>query len=199
MRSSLLYQQAMIPFAEIYITNRHLCQGDLVERIALLTAHSPKYIILREKDLLASEYGMLAERAIAACAPSGVTCVLHTFVAVAKELNHPIIHLPMNILRELPEVERKWFKVLGASCHSVEEALEAQRLGCTYITAGHIFPTECKADVPARGLQFLREICQAVSIPVYALGGITDDNRMACLTAGAAGTAVMSSAMREEG
>ena len=185
----------MIPFSEIYITNRHLCQGDLVERIALLTAHSPKYIILREKDLPESEYRMLAERAIAACASSGVTCVLHTFVNVARRLNHPAIHLPMTVLRTLSEEDHRWFQVLGASCHSVEEALEAQRLGCTYITAGHIFPTECKADVPARGLQFLREICQAVSIPVYGLGGITDDNRMACLTAGATGTAVMSSAM----
>ena len=186
-------------FSEIYITNRHLCQGDLVERIALQAMRKPQYIILREKDLCKNEYLSLAKRSIAACAPSGVTCVLHTFVAVAKELNHPIIHLPMNILRELPEAERNWFQVLGVSCHSVEEALEAQRLGATYITAGHVFPTECKPGVPARGLQFLREICQAVSIPVYALGGITPENRRACLTAGAAGTAVMSSAMRADG
>ena len=185
-------------FSEILITNRHLCQGDLVERIALLAVRKPKYIILREKDLCEDEYLPLTKRSIAACAPSGVTCVLHTFVAVAKELNHPIIHLPMYILRELPEAERKWFNILGVSCHSVEEALEAQHLGATYITAGHVFPTECKADVPARGLQFLREICQAVAIPVYALGGITPENRMACLKAGAAGTAVMSSAMRSE-
>ena len=165
---------------------------------AIPVHETPKYIILREKDLLESEYGMLAERAIAACASSGVTCVLHTFVNVARRLNHPAIHLPMAVLRTLSEEDRRWFHVLGASCHSVEEALEAQRLGCTYITAGHIFPTECKADVPARGLQFLREVCQAVSIPVYALGGITPENRMACLKTGAAGTAVMSSAMRSE-
>ena len=187
-----------IPFSEIYITNRHLCQGDLVEHIAVLAKRSPKYIILREKDLCEDEYLSLAKRSIAACAPSEVTCVLHTFVNVAKELNHPAIHLPMNVLRDLPEAERQWFKVLGASCHSVEEALEAQRLGCTYITAGHVFPTECKPGVPARGLQFLREICQTVSIPVYALGGITPENRTQCLEAGAAGTAVMSSAMRSE-
>lgn len=185
----------MIPFSEIYITNRHLCQGDLVERIALLAAHHPQYIILREKDLSENEYKMLAARAIAACAPSGVTCVLHTFVNVARRVNHPAIHLPMTVLRTLSDADRRWFQVLGASCHSVEEALEAQRLGATYITAGHVFPTECKADVPARGLQFLHEVCQAVAIPVYALGGITPENRMACLTAGATGTAVMSSAM----
>ena len=184
-----------VPFAEIYMTNRRLCAGDLVERIAVLAALRPSYIILREKDLNSEEYGDLARRAIAACAPFGVTCVLHSFVAVAKALKHPAIHLPMAALRGLPAVERQWFRVLGASCHSVEEAQEAQALGCTYVTASHIFPTECKAGVPARGLDFLREVSLAVALPVYALGGVTPENRPACLAAGASGTAIMSAAM----
>jgi len=186
-----------VPFAEIYMTNRRLCAGDLVERIAVLAALRPSYIILREKDLNSEEYGDLARRAIAACAPFGVTCVLHSFVAVSKALKHPAIHLPMAALRGLPAAERQWFRVLGASCHSVAEAREAQSLGCVYITASHIFPTECKAGVPARGLEFLQAVCEVVTLPVYALGGVTPANRAECLAAGAAGTAVMSAAMRD--
>ena len=186
-----------IPFAEIYITNRRLCAGSLVERVAMLATRKPQYIILREKDLSADDYQALAQRAIAGCEPCGVTCVLHSFVEVAKALKHPAIHLPIAALRGLPAAERQWFRVLGASCHSVAEAREAQSLGCTYITASHIFPTECKAGVPARGLDFLREVSLAVTIPVYALGGITPENRRACLAVGAAGTAIMSAAMRD--
>ena len=180
---------------ELYITNRHLCQGDFLKRIAWLASLKPHGIILREKDLPENEYMALAKSAIAVCAAESVPCILHTFVDVALRLQHPLIHLPMPELRELPSGERRFFTTLGASCHSVEDALEAERLGCTYITAGHIFPTKCKADIPPRGIDFLREVCDSVSIPVYALGGINEENRPLALAAHAAGTAVMSLGM----
>ncbi len=87
------------------------------------------------------------------------------------------------------------FRILGASCHSVEDALEAQSLGCTYITAGHIFATDCKRGAPPRGLSFLREVCESVSIPVYAIGGINGENYPSVLEAGAAGACIMSGLM----
>ncbi len=87
------------------------------------------------------------------------------------------------------------FRIIGASCHSVGDALEAQALGCTYITAGHIFATDCKKGVPPRGLAFLREVCDSVSIPVYAIGGINGENYPQVLQAGAAGACIMSGLM----
>ncbi len=87
------------------------------------------------------------------------------------------------------------FRIIGASCHSVEDALEAQALGCTYITAGHIFATDCKKGVPPRGLAFLREVCRSVSIPVYAIGGINEKNYLQVLQTGAAGACIMSGLM----
>ena len=53
-----------------------------------------------------------------------------------------------------------------------KKAIEAQKLGATYISAGHIFATDCKKDLPPRGLEFLKEVCNSVTIPVYAIGGI---------------------------
>ena len=81
---------------------------------------------------------------------------------------------------------------------SVEEAKEAQKLGATYLTAGHIYTTDCKKGLPPRGLDFLREICNAVTIPVYAIGGIhagTGQIRevMEC---GASGACIMSEMMK---
>ena len=62
--------------------------------------------------------------------------------------------------------------IIGTSVHSVEEAIEAQNLGATYISAGHIFATDCKKGVPPRGLDFLKKVCQTATIPVYSIVGI---------------------------
>ena len=86
----------------------------------------------------------------------------------------------------------------GEAFKPAEEAQEAERLGCTYITAGHIFATDCKKGVPPRGLEFLRAVCAAVSVPVYASGGISDENIAAVRACGAAGACVMSGAMQCE-
>lgn len=51
--------------------------------------------------------------------------------------------------------------------------MEAQALGATYLLAGHIFDTSCKPGLPGRGLDFLAQVCAAVPLPVYAIGGIT--------------------------
>ena len=78
------------------------------------------------------------------------------------------------------------------------DALEAQALGCTYITAGHVFETDCKKGLPGRGLEFLRSVCAAVDIPVYGIGGIDADNIALVRNAGANGACLMSSMMVTE-
>ena len=104
----------------------------------------------------------------------------------------------VHLLRELSQEQKAHFEVLGASCHSVEDALEAQSLGCTYITAGHVFETDCKKGLPGRGLDFLRNVCAAVDIPVYGIGGIDADNIVLVREAGASGACLMSSLMVTE-
>lgn len=155
----------------------------------------PDAMILREKDLSEAEYRELAKQVIAICREEQVLCVLHSFIDTARKLGHPAIHLPMKLLRGLSGKERQEFPVLGASCHSLEEALEAQELGCTYLTAGHIFQTDCKKGMPGRGIGFLREICEHVEIPVYAIGGIDDGKIGMIREAKASGVCLMSSLM----
>ena len=81
--------------------------------------------------------------------------------------------------------------------HSVEEAVEAQNLGASYITAGHIYATDCKKGLAPRGLEFLKEVCDSVTIPVYAIGGIDVDGtrRDEVKMCGAAGSCIMSGMM----
>ena len=123
-------------------------------------------------------------------------CILHSFPETAADLKAEAVHLPLPVLRQLPEEQKNRFRILGASCHSVEEAQEAQRLGCTYLIAGHIFATDCKKGVPPRGLDFLQQVCRAVSLPVYAIGGISSQNVASVLEAGAQGGCVMSGLMK---
>lgn len=178
----------------ICITNRKLCGGDFTERIERVASAHPAAIILREKDISPSEYAALAEKVLKICSRYGTPCVLHGFIEEAEELGAKAIHLPLEKLKNNADLVQK-FEIVGCSCHSVEDALEAERLGCKYVIAGHIFPTECKKGVPARGLEFLRGVCSAVNIPVFAIGGINADNAARAIAAGAAGVCSMSGFM----
>ncbi len=177
------------------VTNRMLCKKDFLLRIEEIASAHPAGLILREKDLAEDEYKELAGAVMEICERRGTSCILHGFANAAKELGGTALHLPLNILRTLSDENKAIFTTLGASCHSAEDAIEAERLGCTYITAGHVFETDCKRGLPGRGIDFLKKVCQSVSIPVYAIGGIGANNITDVRNAGAAGACVMSGAM----
>lgn len=180
------------------VTNRSLCSGNFLQHLEEIAAAKPAGIVLREKDLSETEYKELARQVLMICRKHQVPCILHSFVGAAMELGWDAIHLPLPILRAMDDNQKASFRTIGASCHSVEEALEAQELGCTYLTAGHIFETDCKKGLPGRGLDFLNRVCQQVSIPVYAIGGISAGNLGAVRRAGAQGACMMSSLMQCE-
>ena len=180
----------------ICVTNRSLCGGDFLAQTEKVAAARPKAMILREKDLSPEEYTELAGRVLEICSRYGTKCILHNFTESALELGAEAIHLPLYKLLELPDSIRQRFSIIGASCHSVSDAVTAQNAGAAYITAGHVFATDCKKGLPPRGLDFLREVCSSVSIPVYAIGGITPDKMDIVRAAGAAGGCIMSGLMK---
>ena len=176
------------------VTNRHLCTGDFLDQVKRIAAAHPCGLVLREKDLDEDAYQALAADVLRICDTHAVPCMLHRFDRVARVLGCARIHLPLPYLIEHPQAVQG-FAVVGVSVHSVDEAKEAVRLGATYLTAGHVFLTDCKKGVPARGLDFLRAVCEAVPVPVYAIGGITPQNAADCFSVGASGVAVMSGVM----
>lgn len=180
----------------ICITNRKLCSNNFLDQIEMIASAHPKAIVLREKDLSEKEYEQLARQVMQICQKHGTQCILHSFSNVAIALGAVAVHMPLPLLQKMTPQEKSHFQIIGASCHSLEEAKEAQDLGCTYITAGHIFLTDCKKGLPGRGLSFLEEICKAVKIPVYAIGGISSQNMESVRKTGAAGACIMSGFMR---
>lgn len=85
--------------------------------------------------------------------------------------------------------------MLGLSAASLDEAMASARAGAAYIGAGPVWETPSKpgADPPI-GIEGLRVIAEAVSVPVVAIGGIDASNAAACIRAGAAGVAVIRAA-----
>ena len=155
----------------------------------------PYALILREKDLCGADYAILARDMAELCKDTETELILHSFPEVAERLGISAVHMPFHKFMEMPEVLKKKFPTLGVSVHSMQDAILAQKGGATYLTAGHIFATDCKKGLPPRGLDFLREVCRAVSVPVYAIGGIHGDNMESCIRAGAAGVCMMSEYM----
>lgn len=180
----------------ICITNRKLCSNNFLDQIEMIASAHPKAIVLREKDLSEKEYEQLARQVMQICQKHGTQCILHSFSNVATTLGATAVHMPLPLLQKMTPQEKSHFQIIGASCHSLEEAKEAQNLGCTYITAGHIFLTDCKKGLPGRGLPFLEEICKTVRIPVYAIGGISSQNMESVRKTGAAGACIMGGFMR---
>lgn len=178
-------------FRIICVTNRKLCGGDFIARLAEISRGGAGMVILREKDLNEAEYAELAERALAAC---GDRLVLHGAAALPLLRRVPRVHLPLAVLENNSTLRRE-AKLLGVSIHSPEEARRAEALGADYVTAGHVFDTACKRGLPGRGLGFLSDTAASVDIPVYAIGGITARNIAAVRGAGAAGACVMSGLM----
>ena len=181
----------------IAVSNRKLCERPFLEQIERVCQMKPQAIILREKDLSEEEYRILSEEVLSVCKKYEIPCILHKFWKTALELECTSVHLPLPILQKITDEEKKKFTKIGISIHSVEEAKEAEQLGASYLTAGHIYATDCKRGLPPRGLGFLKEVCREVSIPVYGIGGIKFDEEQwnDMKKCGAVGGCVMSGMM----
>ncbi|MGN0399291.1 MAG: thiamine phosphate synthase [Blautia sp.] len=182
------------------VTNRHLCEGGeekFLRQIERICSHHPRALLLREKDLTEELYEVLLEKVQKICENFSVICIPHTYWKVAYEKKFNQIHVSMSVLEANPQIV-ELFGIVGVSVHSSEEAIHAEEIGASYITAGHVFTTQCKPGLPARGTKFLKEVCEAVEIPVYAIGGMKGNET--CVKemqeCGAAGICVMSECMR---
>lgn len=183
----------------ICVTNRTLCRDDFLTRIDHIAKKGvADAILLREKDLTEREYLELAEKVLSICKAHNRRCILHTYYKAAKELGCKEIHLPLPLLQKMREEGAKqWFTTVGTSVHSLKQANLAMHLQADYMTAGHIFETDCKKGLPGRGLSFLSKVVCESEVPVYGIGGISADNAGQIMETGAAGVCIMSGFMLE--
>jgi len=149
------------------------------------------FIHIREKAKSVRELLELLER-LQAGGVEKHKIVIHdrldlVLVEKLSNLHLPGNGFPVNRVREkFPQLR------LGCSVHSLEEALQAERDGADYVLFGHIFATRSKPGKPPRGVKQLEKIKKSVQIPVYAIGGISQENISGIKKAHADGIAVMS-------
>lgn len=190
----------MSEFPLLAVTDSVSCPRPLLEQLKRLASCDarPRAVILRAKELNKADYCILAKEATQICSEHELPLILHSDWQLALELGIRRLHLPLALLRQLPQSARTNCTWLSTSVHSVEEALEAQSLGATAFVAGHIYATQCKAGVAPRGLSFLKAVCAAVQLPVYAIGGIGFDatQHAELQKNGARGACVMSAYMK---
>ena len=178
----------------IVVTNKKICKSDFIKRLEEIAGARPDAILLREKSLSAAEYKQLAEECKKICDKYNVDLIANTFISPAREAGIKKIQLPMaEFLRRQDEL--KDFEKIGVSVHSLDEAILAEKLGANFLIAGHIYTTPSKPGMPSRGIEFIENICERVSIPVMAIGGITPTRVPEVEKAGAKGVCVMTPLM----
>ena len=194
------------------ISNRKLCKNENLERQIekIFLAYEKKIILknfeivsltLREKDLDKNEYLNLVEKIYPICKKHKINLILHQNYNLNLDDRYMIkgLHLSYEIFKSLNKNIRegliKKYKRIGVSIHSLEEAKDVENLGATYVVAGHIFETDCKKGLEPRGLNFIKELSSILTIPIFAIGGINEENSNLVLNSGAFGVCMMSSLM----
>ena len=179
----------------IAVTNRKLCTDNFVLRVREILSAEPFEVILREKDLSDDKYCQLVKEIVADTNGYNKVLALNC-PEIALEMGIENVHLTMQQLME--HGRPSFIKRAGVSVHSAEEAETAQKLGADYLIAGHIYATDCKKGVPPRGIEFFRGVCESVDIPVFAIGGISENNFNEPLENGGTGVCLMSEFMKCE-
>jgi thiamine-phosphate pyrophosphorylase len=182
------------PIHLCYITDRHaLAPLPLLPHLRAVVQAGVDMIQLREKDLASRELLGLAKAAVEACRGSRTRIVVNDRLDVAMATGAHGVHLggqsaPLEAVRG--HVDKDF--LVGASCHSMDEALKAEAGGADYILLGPIFDTPSKRPYgPPLGLDKLSEVANRIKIPLLALGGVTAARVRPCLDAGATGIAAI--------
>ena len=149
---------------------------------------------LREKSVSTRDMVELGRALLEVTRPAGVPLIVNDRVDVALAIEADGVHvghddMPVALARRLLGAGR----ILGASPETLAEAREMEQDGADYLGVGDVYGTPSKADAGSPiGVAGLAELVRAVTIPVVAIGGITEANAGPVVEAGAAGVAVIS-------
>ena len=176
------------------VTDRSWLNGDtLYNQVEKSLKGGVTFVQIREKDLDEKAFIEEAKELKKLCMEYGVPFVVNDNVEIAKLIDADGVHVGQSDMEAGKVRERLGEgKIIGVSAKTVEQALEAERKGADYLGVGAMFTTSTKPDASVVSFETLKEICDAVSIPVVAIGGITLHNMDSLKGSGACGIAVIS-------
>lgn len=154
---------------------------------------------LREKDKTIREYIDIAKKVHAIAKNYNVPLIIDDHVDVALAIDAEGVHvgqddMPVSIARKLLGED----KIIGATTKTVPQALEAYEQGADYLGVGAVYPTTTKVKTVLTSTETLRDICNAVPLPVNAIGGLNKDNMDILNGIPIAGICVVSAIMKAD-
>lgn len=178
---------------------KNFCCETLSDAVFQAIEGGATLIQLREKELSEKEFLDEAFSIKEICASKKIPLIINDNVKIAKETDACGVHIGQSDM-ELKEARKILGaeKIIGVSCQTVEQALQAEKNGADYLGVGAIFSTSTKADADNVSISTLKEICRAVKIPVVAIGGISLQNMSQLKGSGIAGVSVISAIFAQQ-
>ena len=176
------------------VTDRHWLDGRILKEVVLESLEGGVTMLqLREKHLDEAHFLEEAKELQTLCRSWHVPFLINDNVEIALAMNADGIHVGQSDMAA-GDVRKKLGddKIIGVSAQTVEQALLAEKAGADYLGVGAVFPTSSKDDANEVTYETLKAICSAVSIPVVAIGGITQENVHQLAGSGICGAAVIS-------
>ena len=176
------------------VTDRSWLNGEtLYSQVEKALQGGATFIQLREKNLDQDHFMEEALELKKLCAAYHVAFVINDNVEIAAKMDADGVHVGQSDM-EAQDVRAILGpdKILGVSAQTVEQAVLAEKHGADYLGVGAVFPTGSKDDADDVSYETLKAICGAVSIPVVAIGGITQENVAKLAGSGICGVAVIS-------
>lgn len=176
------------------VTDRSWLNGEtLYSQVEKALKGGATFIQLREKDLDSEAFLKEAKELKKLCKEYNVPFVVNDNVDIAVKIGADGVHVGQSDM-QAQDVRAKLGKdkIIGVSAQTVEQALLAQKQGADYLGVGAVFSTNSKDDAVNVSHETLKAICEAVHIPVIAIGGIGKHNIMELSGSGIVGIAVIS-------
>ena len=184
---------AELPVLHAVTSDDVLARSDLVaSALAIMHVGGPRVAVhLRSGNLTARAMTRLAEQLAPEQQATGAHLVINDRVDLALTTRAWGVQLTTRSLRVADARRIAPALVVGASVHTVTDAVVAEREGAAWVVAGHVYDTPSHAGAEGRGIQFVREVVARVTLPVVAIGGISPDHVGALVAAGAQGIAAI--------
>lgn len=182
------------------VTDRSwLGDSSLYEQVESALKGGATFVQLREKNLEEELFLKEAEEIKELCQKYKVPFVINDNVDIAIKMDADGVHVGQSDM-EAKDVRAKLGenKIIGVSAQTVEQALLAEKQGADYLGVGAVFKTGSKYDAEDVSQDTLKKICEAVNIPVIAIGGISRENVALLSGSGICGIAVISAIFGQE-
>lgn len=176
------------------VTDRHWLEGRTLKEVVKESLDGGvTFVQLREKTLEDEKFLEEAKELKELCKKYNVPFVINDNVDIAIAMDADGVHVGQSDM-EAGDVRAKLGpdKIIGVSAENVEQAVLAEKRGADYLGVGAVFPTGSKDDAADVSYETLKAICEAVSIPVIAIGGINEGNVSKLAGSGIVGVAVIS-------